>query len=330
MSTPLHFPQHILPIYHPTTVAFIDDQPAWLDILSTQLPDDIAFECFHTPRNALQKINKERNVTTSSFADYRNPEYLLREGYTTDFDCFSQALSGADRFSDISVVIVDFHMPDMNGLEFCQRINNRNIRKIILTDMVNENIAMKALNDGVIDGFVRKSEKDMAGKLLPMIRAAQKEYFFRSSANVDSLKESRLQFLQDEDFIALFRSLCQKHGVAEHYVSANPNGIAMLDLEANVTFLAIFTENDLQSHYKIARDRQAPHALLSALASRQFVFWQGFSGAYTDQCNDWISALYPVQRIHENSNLFYALIDGWPGTTDPYISPYYEYLEALH
>lgn len=39
--------------FHPTTVIFIDDEPAFLEILSAQLADRLAVQCFNEPSVAL-------------------------------------------------------------------------------------------------------------------------------------------------------------------------------------------------------------------------------------------------------------------------------------
>jgi CheY-like chemotaxis protein len=320
---------HILPIYHPTTVVFLDDQSLWLMTLDLHLPDELSFKCFHDQDKALKVINQIKK-TTSPFSNYRNREYPLENSHTINFDLnyFSKALSDPERFSDISVVVVDYHMPGMNGLDVCKKISDRNIRRIMLTGAANESIAIEAFNDGVIDGFIKKHEKNVIQKLLPMIWIGQQEYFNRTNVGIDVLKNIRLQFLHNANFVKLFHSICQERNIIEHYVTANPDGVFMLDSKANVTLLAVFTEDDLRSQYEVACDQNAPEQLLSALKSREYIFWHGADGFYISGCVDWQSCLYPAQYLDENSGLSYALIDHLLGIAQPNISPYCEYLEA--
>jgi CheY-like chemotaxis protein len=62
------------------------------------------------------------------------------------------------RYEEISTVIVDYDMPSMKGLEFCEKLQNPYIRKILYTGVAGEGLAIEAFNKGLIDGYIRKGD----------------------------------------------------------------------------------------------------------------------------------------------------------------------------
>ncbi len=74
------------------------------------------------------------------------------------------ALSARDAFDildekEVDVIVSDYKMPDINGIEFLKRIReNDDIPFIILTGMSEEDVVMDALNHGA-DGYLKKVGK---------------------------------------------------------------------------------------------------------------------------------------------------------------------------
>ena len=56
----------------------------------------------------------------------------------------------------ISAVLVDNEMPGMSGLEFCDRIRDRKIRRGLLTAMADDKKAVAAFNKGQIHRYIAK------------------------------------------------------------------------------------------------------------------------------------------------------------------------------
>jgi len=307
----------ILPIYHPTSVVFVDDQLSSLYTLNALLPPNLAFQCFQSQSLALQAINGVTPSQFSPFSAYPDSEHSLpaRPAINVDLGSFAKILSNPNRFSEISAVIVDYNMPGMNGLELCQRIQNPSIRKIILTAAADEKLAVDAFNNGLIDGFIQKLDPDVLEKISVMLHTAGQRYFQQMNARAEVLRGIRLGFLHDFGFIELFRKICEERKIVEHYVTANPDGVLMVDADADMTLLAVFTEDELQSQYEIASDQNAPRPLLEALKSREFVFWYGVDGFYNPQCTNWKSHLYPAQRLLDHPGRFHAIIN------DPLLMP---------
>lgn len=168
----------ISPYFHPTTVVLVDDDSHMLRSLILGLDlDTLPHKAFHDSQEGLDFINQDRyrekfvNLLTTAEEDaigdsiYFDPRSLLSE------------LKSPDRFHQISVLIVDYEMPGMKGLELCKKIQNPFIKKILLTGVADENIAVEAFNQGVIDRYIRKHDPEFLTLLQKAISEAQQQYF---------------------------------------------------------------------------------------------------------------------------------------------------------
>ena len=115
---------------------------------------------------------------------------LLVEDVKTDAEMVQRVLQTSEQFSEVSwspdpeealarileapssfdIVITDYSMPSLNGLELCQELINKKVPLplVILTGTGNESLAVQALKAGVDDYII----KDVEGgylKLLPVV-----------------------------------------------------------------------------------------------------------------------------------------------------------------
>ena len=71
-----------------------------------------------------------------------------------------------DRFNDVSVIIVDYYMDEMNGIEVCETLSKHPAKKILLTGGADkENIAIDAFNKGIIHRFINKTDPDFPSQI---------------------------------------------------------------------------------------------------------------------------------------------------------------------
>lgn len=70
-------------------------------------------------------------------------------------------------------------MPQIDGISFCKKLNkvNSNIYKILLTGAEKDEVITEALENGHIDCYLSKSDKNIFDKLRNTIKNGVKEYF---------------------------------------------------------------------------------------------------------------------------------------------------------
>ena len=76
-----------------------------------------------------------------------------------DFLIFKSASEGLNslKYQEIDMVISDYFLPDMNGIEFLNQVakNNPGITRILMATIVNDDLKLEILKEG-IDRFIEK------------------------------------------------------------------------------------------------------------------------------------------------------------------------------
>lgn len=329
--------QHIIqPFYFPTTVAFVDDSTPFLANLSLQLNPQLAFKLFHSPLRALAALEHEH--TTASIDSELFSLYRHREdgGYAdhvihVSLDKVHREVHNANRFGQVSVVVVDYDMPEMNGLEFCRQLKNTSIKKILLTGKADEHLAVQAFNARTIDRFIRKQDNNAMALLNDTIVALQQEYFQDIERMLSrALSVGTHMFLRDPVFAQRIQQIQQTLGIVEHYLTCAPQGLLMLDATGTAHLMLVQDAAGLQELYEIAYDQAAPDELLTQLRSGRCLpyFWKS-AGHYAPIYSDWQTCMHPATEIQGMDHYVYALITNPQGFSHTYLVSYNDYLVQL-
>ena len=245
-------PTRLFPYYFPTTAVFVDDNPSFLRSLALELPEELAFQTFENAEAALERINRtssapplyQRCFTQIGLpgASANATEKLIH----LDLSQIELEISNTERFQEVSVVVVDFDMPAIDGLEFCKRITNPRIRKILFTGVADEKIAVQAFNAGIIDRFIIKSQPDAVSAVRKAVLELQQRYFEAISETLRAtLMLNPPPFLTDPAFERLFADLRDKRKLVEYYLVANPGGFLTLTDQGDLYRLVVVSEDEV-------------------------------------------------------------------------------------
>ena len=167
----------MIPImYYPTTTIFLDDNNDFLESLKVLEFSDK--NIFTTNTNiAMDHINKEKSkmliipkITNAETQD----EYIQHHLQNVKKRIFIP-----NKESEISVLVIDYDMPQIDGISFCKNLNkvNPNIYKILLTGADKDDVISEALESGCIDFFLPKSNTNTLNKLKETIKNGKEKYF---------------------------------------------------------------------------------------------------------------------------------------------------------
>lgn len=309
----------ILPVYqHPALTVLVDDSQSFLSSLSFQLEPRFSCEVFDNGAAAVQWLQKARNKQAESSEDtirvnydeegdspaHRNVSLFLDRIYRTVMD--------KDRFDTPAVLVVDYAMPGMNGVELCEMCRDMPIKKILLTGQADEKIAIDAFNRKLIDRFVCKSDPQAIDFLRTEIPRLQQAYFdSRTYTLKDLLARHIYSYLYDPVVGKLMEELRTRYRFVEHYLFPNPPGTLFFDDRGRATLMVIETEEGLTAHYEIAQDQGAPKELLAGLKEFRLVpFFSDTAGMYLKEIGDnWLSYCLPPQVCRGNQTYYWALFD---------------------
>lgn len=326
-----------IPVYiHPSLTVLIDDSDTFLRSLSFQLDPMLASKTFHDTSSALQWLTQSArpdDVPLQVNFDTQNlpPDHC---NVAVDIERIYRISGHARRFAAPSVLVVDYSMPQMNGIEFCEAVRHLPCKKILFTGAADEKIAVNAFNRGLIDRYIKKSDDDALDRLELDIAELQRQFFAEQSETLrDLLVLHHCHFLQDEALAAVVRELSASHGFVEHYIFPNPSGILFFDVEGKGKLMIIETEKGLRAQYEIARDSDAPPSLLNALLEQRVIPF--FSdpdgdGMYAAAIGEnWYRYCSAPRVCHGKETYFWALFDLPEHYLDTPVHSYAQYLREL-
>ena len=218
------------------------------------------FEFFSDAEAALDYLNKKhpeaylgRKWLETLDADLPD-DHLLK----INFKDIVKELMDAKRFREVSVVVVDYDMPGMDGIEFCKGLKNPYIQKILATGAADESLAVSAFNAKHIDAFVAKHEMDFLGSLGSKIHKLQSLYFQKVTYPVYlslKLKTKAALLLDDPVFVAFFNDLLVQHKIEEYYQLEASGTFLLFDQAGQHHVLFVYNEDKIDADkLEIAND----------------------------------------------------------------------------
>ncbi len=305
-------------MYFPTSVLFVDDSRNFLLNFTLQLDEDIAFEVKYSPYEALDVIYARDQAI---LANKSSQNALSRYNHLT-FD--SKNANGAIseigkeiynplRFSEISVVVVDYEMPGMNGLEFISKMENSRIKRILLTGQTDEAIAKKAIDQGFVDLYIQKQDRNVFDKVNNGIRQLQHEYFQDMSKLVNKImgvSASTEPFaLRNERFIQFFKSILLKYNIVEYYLNDDLGSFLLVSDDGKISIIQNCVESEVQKCVEEAKLHQIKRSTLQQLEQGKKL---PFLNLNRDLAKlDWQhfdNELYATTKIHLDQDYFCTFI----------------------
>ena len=291
------------PYFHPTTITFLDDNEGFLESLDLELPGSWACRTFTDPLVALEFL--EQPVTHPPLMDRCFSMHRKDRSQAVihlDLNLIEQEISHVDRFHRNSVVVVDYAMPSMNGLEFCAALTDPHIRKAMLTGVADEKLAVEAFNAGLIHRFIPKQTVDPINLVHGFVTELLNEYFNQYSARLKTtLAIDPPGFLTDADVARFVEDLMEKEGLVEYYLVDDPPGLMMLKADGEIWRLAILTTAQMAEQAEQARAFAAPPSVQSRLsAGKAVAFLPGLSPAdhFGEEAFPWEEQIQDARQVH--------------------------------
>jgi CheY-like chemotaxis protein len=305
--------------YFPSTILFIDDNRDFLMNFTLQLADDVAYRTFDSPFEALEAL-RELNSQTNELMGRCVTQYhdstaspLTNQTVNVDLSAIHSEVYNPNRFAEVSVVVVDYAMPGMNGIEFCEHIKNDQVQKILLTGQADESVAVDAFNEGIIHRYIQKSHPDVLQRVLDNIAVLQAHYFQNMSEIITQMLSVNAPVcLRDTTFANAFREYRMQHDIVEFYLLESSGSFLMLDKDGKVSFFIVKSEQDLSMDYDLAKDIQAPSGILSQIASGDKIqIIPHLQGKWLHE-EDWNDYLLPAEKLIGKQTYYYAVTHHHP------------------
>lgn len=304
--------------YFPTLTLLIDDNARFLQGLQKFLGKDQNAMPFDNSVKVFDFISRLRDANNA-------PLYArlsLKEGdnnltdtlIDVDIPGILEILQNSNRFEEFSVIIVDYAMPGMNGLEVSRKIKKETpapIKVIMLTGEADENTAISAFNEGDIDRFIKKSAEDCLEKVKEYLADLCLKYFQDLSKTVKEAFRAKSNFvLEESEFINVFNKIVTENEIIEYYLIDDSGSFIMLDKSGNVTRLIVKTQEDMATLYEIALydDDKTPGEILKKLENCTVLPYFPDKESELMPAKDW--QLREAIHIKGKKDYYYTIIKG--------------------
>ncbi len=324
------------PYYHPTTICLIDDNQAFLDSLHLELPSHWAFVSFTQPEQALEFLNQEPSLpplvdrcVAMDRSDSDQPSIHL------DLGMIEQEINHIQRFERISVAVIDYAMPSMNGLELCAQLKDPYIMKAMFTGVADEKIAVEAFNAGLIDRFIPKHAANAITNIKRFVEELQQAYFNQHTARLqNNLAIDPPGFLADPVIGRFIEQLMQDQKLVEYYLVNGPPGLLLLDSAGNAIRLLILDASQQMAQHAYAAGHGAPSTVLNQLktGAQLGYFWDQPENYFGDEHYPWEEHLFDAKKIQGAHTWYVAIADDPPNDIDfnPATSSFDSFLAQIH
>ncbi|MGS2718877.1 hypothetical protein ACVBE9_11930 [Eionea flava] len=293
------------PYYYPTDIALVDDNSSFLDILSASLSPKFSCKTFTDPVQALRYANNQsyRHLSALFTGDRRWQENVFRYLSNKQFD--------PSKNNELSVVIVDYDMPSIDGITFCKQLASPSVRKILLTGCASSSEVVAAFNDNIIDYYIDKNSDDLLNDVQHAVTKMQKSYFHENlkSLMMSFMKKEAPCFL-DSQLAEYFDETCISLRVNEYYFMPETSRFILRSSQKD-TLLIIASDKDIEEHINIIKEEDGPTDWIEQLLTQQYVpFFNSNDGFYTPETQINKNPLLKATVIKGKEHNYYcALVD---------------------
>jgi len=310
--------------YYPTAVAFIDDSSSFLAAVELAMSGRFTCITFNDPIRALNHSNNLNKVNWNAFTanDYSyasDSEQFIKNTLNLSIN----KISDTGRYEEISVVVVDYDMPEMNGVEFCRNLKNPNIKKILLTGQAGSDEAIKAFNSNIINYYIRKSDDNLFEHLTKAIQEMQNRYFLDISSYIKIRAiDNKKSLFNDAKLSEYFSNIVKTHNIVEYYFLTNPPRYKLKAADGKTSLFLVYSRYDLNEQIRVIKEEAGPTWLLDALKTGHYVpFFQSADGFFDAESFDPENTIYMADVVEGDDTYYCAHITDTSIPLEPVLTP---------
>ena len=300
--------------YYPTTLMCVDDDLLFLEATTQLFEKSYSVKVINGPKecldffeNYVSPIDKIQLRTAS--IEHEQYETVNHQPIDFDVPSLSKLHNYQERSQEISVLVIDYEMPKMNGIEVCKKLSNQKIKKILLTGRVDEREAIDAFNLDVIDRYLRKDSPTLSEDLTTYITNLSNEFFSdKTSDLLAHLEVDHPTPMSDPIFVKFFLDFCDTYKIKE-YILIDKNGSFSLKNEKNEYIqLVVHTDRSLDLFTKFNEDVRESEEVLSKIRDRKIIPFFGIGKeSWEFPVNEWPKFMREADVIRGRHNYHWSI-----------------------
>lgn len=304
-----------LPFYHPTRVVFVDDDRAFLNLLPLRLGGGIPFLRFESPRELLAEIKSGRLQAALDLDCWdaypaEGDRQGLEQVVSFDTSMIYMRVFNRSRFGLVSVVVIDYQMPEMSGLDLCRQLAHLPCKRILLTGQADEALAVHAFNEGLIDMYLPKLHPRLDTELNLAIQRFQFRFLELGTELITKVLNAADPVIWGDDaFARFFNQVCADRGIVEYYAVSRPHGYLLVNARGQAELMLFYDDAELDAQYASATASRAPEGVAAQLQSRRSALYFPHDDAEWVLAEaQWWEACVALHPFPGRDDRYYALV----------------------
>ena len=285
--------------YHPVNIIFLDDNQAFLDVLSLEFGQNKNMIMLTNPDDAMRLIAKSRDNISNSYGMKNNNNIEQIQG--ADNVGLMEIIYDQSRFDNVAVLVVDYEMPDINGIEFCEKIKDKPIYKILLTAEADKDIAINAFNNGLIDKFILKTTNSLYSELLASIDELTHKYFDGLSKFASNMGGRNLNLLLNQEaYRKLFHKVKDQHQAVEYYLVDGSGSFLFLAKNGDLAWLLVCDQNKANEHSDLLSGYGFSQDIVQKIKERESILFLLTENEYKEPALQWRKYIFDAKKLDAN------------------------------
>ena len=252
-------------------VVFLDDDPDYLEMIAEVMPSDWFLHLMARPAACIELLSAQ---TALDDADLWRQQEIINQ-WQNGAALIPQILQywrddGTTRYGLTQVCVVDYSMPAMSGLQVLEALTKWPGARVLLTGRADEQLAISAFNDGLIQQFITKQSPKIRQRLTSAVESLFRTASFRHDQTwrATLTKEQRL-LLNDPAIANALAALANQQGWVEHVTIGAPFGILALDNAAKAIWLQLEPPDRLAELAEMAESQGWDEPTVAQICSGQ-------------------------------------------------------------
>jgi CheY-like chemotaxis protein len=303
-----------LPIfYYPSTTIWVDDDKLFLDA-ATQINSSASSKTFSNPNDCFNYFESYVSPTAhmpflrGAIEDERY-ETIGHSPVDMNVPSIYQLSHLAERLAEVSVMIVDYKMPEMKGIDLCKKLQSQPVKKILLTGEASYQEAVEAFNDNTIDRFIRKDSPTLVEDIKKYVSELSEQYFIdRTKGLLSHLEVENKLPLSDSKFTEFFKNICIFYGIKEYYLIDKNGSLILIDDKNRAHYLIIHTDRSLDSFAELNQGINEAKKYVESVTKREKIPFFGIDKeSWQFEEKDWAQHFYSPKVLGSREKYYYTL-----------------------
>lgn len=191
----------------------------------------------------------------------------------------------------VGMIVLDYTMPEMSGVEVARKICKYSIPKILLTGQATTAEALLAFNDGLIDRYIAKDENNVLVILKDYILELEEKYFALVNKQFwNFIGESTLSVLAVPEVRKALQAVCLSMKARIVVPSFSPPGLFISTISQERFLFVVIDDDIMQGQIEIAMIENVSQESIDCMRAGTHIY-------LTDVPADAKAGLYPIEPL---------------------------------